>query len=617
MTAAKKRTTGAYHTDWRLAEYLAGESVRRVAVDGLWVDPACGAGMLLAAAALVVPEGAERDQVIRERLCGMDLSKQALRGALLSVASLSSDLAVASGFRDRLFCLDSLRSREVWQEIAPHGFALVIGNPPWERLKTSRHEVAASSGVVRHYGQSHQTNVDVTAPRAELLKYLEQIVAGTRLQGSGEHDLYKLFLELGLGLAADNGILAMLVPAGLIRAQGTNTLRKELDSLSRDLHISVIENRRRHFAIDTRFKFLAAISRVGQGTKQPISLKVADRAGVLPKIPVRIDRKELCEIRTDLTVPEVRTAEEWRLFAHLSRIGLRIGDPNGPWNPTYSREVDMTNDRNRFHRQRVEGSVAVIEGRHIAQFRSRAKSYQRGEGRAAIWQPQALENAELVPQWFIKLSDVRGNILNRIEKSRIGFCDITGQTNERSLLAARIPAGVVCGNKVPTLAFGSRGPEVEDLFLAVANSFAADWMLRRLITTSVNFFVLSSLPLPPIDVHSSIGRELVKLARLLTASEGSLSADLRQIGEWRARIDACVAVAWGIGPEQMRLMLDDFPLLDRGQPALPGEAQSTITRDSVLLAMSQDGSEEARAARCRVEKAMREGAIPYIPAEFV
>src|SRR5699024_5567985 len=101
---------------------------------------------LLVAAAMQLPAGAERDAVIRDRLSGADLSTNALRGTLLSVASLTSDLSAVRHFASRLLRQDSLRSRGVWKDLAPSGAALVIGNPPLEKLKVSRHELAKSKG---------------------------------------------------------------------------------------------------------------------------------------------------------------------------------------------------------------------------------------------------------------------------------------------------------------------------------------------------------------------------------------------------------------------------------------------------------------------------------------
>lgn len=612
---AQQRKSGAYYTDWRLAEQLAAESVPMIRTDGLWIDPACGSGMLLTAAAMTVTAGKKRDRVIRDKLTGADLSARALRGALLSVASLTSDLSVVAGFADRLLQHDSLVSQKTWAKLAPAGAAMVIGNPPWEKLKVSRHEIATGLGQVRSYGQDYEDEVDLTRPRAELLSYIEQIATGTRLQGKGEHDLYKLFLELGIVLASENGILALLLPAGLIRSQGTEMLRRELDGASRELSISVIENRARNFAIDTRFKFVAVVARVGAGERLPIKLKVADRTGTLPAEPVRISRHELQTSRPDLSVPEVKSSEEWELFARLAKNSYTVGAQSGPWRPVYRREVDMTTDKKKFHRTQDPDSLPVLEGRHVSQYRWRAKTYQSGEGRSATWRPEPMGSATLKAQWFIPLKALQAASAQRTTRPRIGFCDITGQTNERSLLLARIPSGVACGNKVPTLAFPEGGEDREDLFLALTNSFVVDWMMRRLVTTTVNFFLLDSLPLPKLDETSETGRQLVALARSISAAEGEPGVSLSDVGRLRARIDALVASAWDLRLEDMELVLKDFPLLDRRQPCLDNEVQSTITRDAVLAELANLYGLEHGSTN-RLKDGQDKGAIPYIPAEY-
>lgn len=611
----ERKATGAYYTDWRLATLVAEASVPLVPWNGRWIDPACGSGIMLVAAVLAAPQ-AERQHIISDKLCGADLSQNALRGALLAVASMAHTLDVVLSFRARLIHGDSLRNKKTWAQIAPRGFALVIGNPPWERLRTSRHEVAASAGTSRSYGENFAADVDLSASRSRILDYLETVVGGTKLQGTGEHDLYKLFLELALGLTAEDGIIAQLVPAGLIRAKGTLPLRKELFALATELQVFVLENRQRNFAIDSRFKFLALVGRVGDGDQETITLRVADRAGVLPATPVSVERVELARIRPDLSIPEVRSPEEWSLFARLSRTGVAVGEPSGPWRPSYHRELDMTNDRKSFTSGLREGAVPVLEGRHVSQFRYRAKRHVSGQGRAALWKVEPLSTATLAPQWSIHPSDLRKGASQRATVSRIGFCDITGQTNERSLLAARVPAGVVCGNKVPTLSFPSGGTDREDLFVALANSLVVDWMLRRLVTTTVNFFLLDSLPLPPLTEESAAGARLVELSRHLAAAEGAGEVDLPQVGAWRAELDAIVAVSWGLDEDELLLVLQDFPLLDRRQPPLPGETASTITADTLLGSFAQlrGGPQQSRSAR--VDHARSLGALPYVPAEY-
>jgi hypothetical protein len=63
-------------------------------------------------------------------------------------------------------------------------------------------------------------------------------------------------------------------------------------------------------------------------------------------------------------------------------------------------------------------------------------------------------------------------------------------------------------------------------------------------------------------------------------------------------------------------MLQDFPILDRGQPALPGEAKSTITRDTVLAAMAKRTASRSTAWSRRVVDACALGAMAYVPSEL-
>jgi hypothetical protein len=89
-----------------------------------------------------------------------------------------------------------------------------------------------------------------------------------------------------------------------------------------------------------------------------------------------------------------------------------------------------------------------------------------------------------------------------------------------------------------------------------------------------------------------------------------------RLSELRATIDILVASAYRLAFHDLELILNDFPLLDRGQPPLNGECASTITRD-LVLSMTADFCKEPRLdLRDRVLEAKRFGAIPYVPSEF-
>lgn len=628
LSHAERRKAGSYYTDFRLAQFLAQRAIelKPLRRAQLVIDPASGTGILLVAVALAA-FGRNRkalDDFVRRSACARDLSPGALRGVKLALASLASDLASVEALGHRLRAGDSLAGgAPAWQDVAPKGFDLVIGNPPWEKLKISRHEHLAALGALRHYGDdydAHQGLEELAGARSQLAEYVRSLEY--ELAGTGERDLYRLFLALSSALVAHGGQIAILVPAGLIRSEGTRPLREYLLSVASELKIAILDNKARFFSIDTRFKFLALNALVdATKTANPLRLEHATGTdeGVTEVGQARLDRRQLTMIRPDLSVPEVRSDAEWRLFRRLSQQGVMLGDQAGPWRLQFSREVDMTNDRHLFERARSNGELALIEGRMVHQFRHTAKAYLSGTGRRADWAWQAPGASQLRPQFFVDPKALPEAVRERVARRRVGFCDITGQTNERSMLAASVPAGVACGNKVPTITFDMAYDEevVAGVFLAVANSFAFDWLLRRVVTTTVNYFLLLSVPFPPLDFDGPLAARLAELAHAVERRyESAADPDAPPLATLRAEIDALVMEAYDISPREAELMLRDFPLIDRGQPPLPGEARSTITRDLVLLevAARQDADNAALAAR--VDAAVAGGAEAYVPSQL-
>jgi hypothetical protein len=190
------------------------------------------------------------------------------------------------------------------------------------------------------------------------------------------------------------------------------------------------------------------------------------------------------------------------------------------------------------------------------------------------------------------------------------------------MLAAVIPPGVVCGNKVPTICLDiadDEKPKAISLWLALANSLPFDWLLRRVVTTSVNYFLLRTLAFPRLWIDDLRAERIARLATQIMGYRGLASqADLWRLGNLRAEIDAQVSIAWGLSPSDVDVILRDFPLLDRGERSLPGERRSTVTADIVRLKVANlsDSPDDVIAGlHDRVARAKQTGAVPYRPSE--
>lgn len=624
-----RKSTGAYHTDFRLATRLAKLAAPKLSYSSKVIDPACGAGILLAALTHAVC-GMDRAKLVHwlaHSVCAADLSGNSLRATLLALASFTDDISTLKAMRARWYCGDSLMAdRKVWTAMASEGFDAVIGNPPWEKVKLSRHEFLKSSGTKRHYGaQIYGLDEERFAQqRDEVANYSRRLLERYPDLGNGEPDLYIAFTDLFFEICKGQGVVAALLPGGLIRSQGTQAMRQKIFDASQSVSLSIIDNRARFFAIDTRFKFLAvALTKADseKSKREPITLlhERGTPTGMETTGMATIGRAALAAVRGDLSLPEVRSVSEWRLFSKIGEAGVSWEEPGYGWTPKFCREVDMTKERPKFLGHDTPGALPLVEGRMVQSHRFGVKGHVSGTGRSALWEAYAIGCSRLAPQFWIRPSDMPRANQHRADVLRAGFCDIAGQTNERSLMASLIPAGVVCGNKVPTILF-PEDPSEERLlvWVSIANSFVFDWMLRRVLTTTVNYFLLQSVPMPKLAKDGLPWKRLVNAARELRTldSAGATRETYQHMAQLRGEIDAEVAVAYGLDLKDMELVLQDFPLLDRGQVGLPGEAKSTITRDSVLAAMAKRTGSLSTVWSQRAVDARALGAMAYVPSEI-
>jgi hypothetical protein len=298
--------------------------------------------------------------------------------------------------------------------------------------------------------------------------------------------------------------------------------------------------------------------------------------------------------------------------------------------------------------------VPLYEGRMVHQFDHAAKAYVSGEGRGAKWRDLEFTKKALVPHFYV-------NGTGLTLDARAGFCDVTGQTNERSALATLLPSCMPAGNSVPTVT--TDNADCHQVWVAFADSIVGDFLIRQKISTHLNLFYVESWPLlRPKQDGAEFQQLLHHAARLVSITpEIQLAEPALDLGErarLRAEIDAIVAALYDFSPAEFGYILTTFPLLDRDQPPLPDdfyvrwnkqgkpklEPRSYVTRDTALLAyfrhrgiappndlaawyrdevavnMIDDEScpfrmGPIRNLEQRVAEAHRRGAIAYIPSK--
>lgn len=618
LSVEEQKKNGVFYTDFRLAKYIAKDCSDKIKEKSTVADFAAGTGILIVGIAEEYKQKFPKlfDTWIAHRLYAFDLSSIALRGAKAALLSLTSNVDALKAMSLNWKTTDSLLDND----ISKLKFDIIVGNPPWGKIKLSRHDFLTQNGEQRTYGTEYE-NFDHNGyerTKESLSQYSKLIKQKYNLLGNAEPDMYMAFLQRVTEGVSKGGHISYLVPAGLIRSQGTQVLRRYLFSNANRIEFGLLDNQANYFAIDTRFKFVLLSFDKHEHTKSSLeeflfSMPTATSGDVTKGNSVCFDIAQLEATRSDLTIPEVGSEEEKNLFFKICENGQSWGQTDNVWFADISREVDMTNNRKHFVASQENNAIPVIEGRMVQQHRFGTKTYISGSGRSAKWAPCSIGGKSQFYYPIDKMSDI---LLKRTCKTRAGYCDIAGQTNERAMMSAIIPPNVVCGNKVPTILFPKdTSGDLIYLWIGITNSFVFDWMIRRIISTTVNYFLLFSIPMPDIAIDSNLAKTIIQKTKQLSIMNGDYYTS-DKMAELRSDIDVYVAEAYGLGTKDMELIMNDFPLLDRKQPHISTEKRSTVTRDLVLSKCELHFDSQQGEYFNRYVKAREKNALAYIPTEM-
>jgi hypothetical protein len=427
------------------------------------------------------------------------------------------------------------------------GFDAVLGNPPWDALRADTGDAEARA--------------ERRPDRLARLRFLrESGVYG--LQGQGHVNQYQLFLERALSILRPGGRLGLILPSGLATDQGSGVLRRALLDRTYIERLHGFDNRRAIFPVhrDTRFLLLTATAggtterlTCAFGLSDPRRLdRLPDRAADDPPEarPVVLSRAWLERRDPDhVSWPLVPAAIDLQILALAHASAPALGSTGG-WGAVFGRELNATDDRRHFAAigrpaARGDRHLPIVEGKHLEPFRARHNDTPLVISRRVA----------------ATLLDAERTFL----RSRLAYRDVASATNRVTLIAARLPAGVVTTHTI----FCLKTPLTmarQYCLLALLNSVVVNYLVRLQVTTHVTAGVMARVPVPRPDERTRTFRELASLARSLERT-GPGAHDPRYV-----RLNTLAARLYGLTPDQYAHIVSTFPLL-------PDELRASCVRD--------------------------------------
>ena len=469
-------------------------------------------------------------------------------------------------------------------------FDVIIGNPPWDRIRPTRDEFYADriESFRTLLPSEQQEKIDEVSKanpglEEEYNRYEEQIhrlaeyfhnsnyyeFQDPKVDGrkrSTENDLSALFLERIYKLADESTYVAQILPGNIFTGLATKDLRQELMSSKTTESIIGFENNGIFQNIHQQYKFGIVVFKNSGNTDHLHGIFAQTDLRILRELKEG-DSSRLLDIPASVladysptagTFPIVQTQEQVDVLKTIIQHPEANRRVDGSWYAQPYRELDRTNDSDRFIEESKEADYPVLGGRNIYSFQyddsafnidpPRFWSVDDGSERSAkqrIREKQVRnlkselydfvgESAAVREQTGVTQSGSQKSVVNNLleetrgeplseddvkldcEEHRIVYRDIAQPTDERTMIATVIPKGYVCHNKLHTVRPLEIDPDIEDLsnntlhstykriftdkelFAAVGvlNSLAFDYLMRTKVDKSVVMYKFRESQLP-------------------------------------------------------------------------------------------------------------------------
>lgn len=435
------------------------------------------------------------------------------------------------------------------------GFDVVLGNPPWERIKIQEKEwfaerspliasapnAAARSKMIAALKESDPSLYKAFGAelrRAEGESHYIRSSGRYPLCGRGDVNTYSIFAEsAGAIIRTDRAGAGIIVPSGVATDDTTKFYFQNIVESGRLVSLYDFENRNAIFmGVHRSFKFtLLTLGSPRPGREGKFAFFLHETGQLLEQ--GRVFNLSAADIQ--LVNPNTKTcpiflserdAEITKRIYERVPVLIREGDPDGnPWGITFRAMFHMSNDSHLFHNRnqldeqgfQLRGNIfekgkerylPLYEAKMIHQFDHRWATYDGEDARDVTEQEKQNPNFEPLPRYWVHESEVNKAIPESWDKPWLmGWRDICRSTDERTVIASLVPR-VGVGDKFLLLNSSEHGQRPLCL-LANLNSLAFDYVARQKVGgTSLKYFTMKQLPvlLPTIysEVQANDGGEI-------------------------------------------------------------------------------------------------------------
>lgn len=489
----------------------------------------------------------------------------------------------------------------------PHGFDVVVGNPPWHETKPDENDFwsrwdAGYQGLPQRERESRRKKYRKNYPERVKLFDCERAQAETTQafltsgiypgMGTGDPDAYKAFAWRFVRLLRRGGYLSVVLPRSVLAAAGSAEWREHVLNNMTVGDLTLLQNTGGWVFEQVHQQYTIALCSLELETppadasiplRGPYSsverfqLGVRNSDGSL-RPPVTLPLSVLKKAGDTLSLPLLpsdQSADIWLRMRMHPRLDF---DDGKAWRSRPYRELDATNDKLRMDmksRECPKGFWPVYKGESFDTWNQDTGTYYAWgdperlcsylhERRKSVWGDKKSPFTEFSRKWADDPATLPAL------HPRIAFRNVTRSTDTRTVRATLLPPRVFVTNAAPYLLW-PRGDERDQAFLlGILSSIPLDWYARRHIEVNMNFFLVGCFPVPRPSRSEPLWRRAVVVAGRLAAQDKRLASWAKSVGvdcgklpateqdDLISELDALSARLYGLSEKQLLHVFETF-----------------------------------------------------------
>lgn len=483
-------------------------------------------------------------------------------------------------------------------------FDIVIGNPPWEKIRFEERKFFANlCPDVSRISKKDKRRIkieELSTKWPEVFIWAKDVSDDYAVMSSanfthpkikqtvvGELNTYALFTELAFELTKPSGVCSLIIKSALATSPSNKKFwnvivtERSLDS------IYLFDNKKKIFSIDSREKF-CVITLTHTSTSKFAFMAGLQSANEMTTESFSLVSSNDLKIINPFTkmLPNVNNTKDMQILIDTHKK-LPIFEAVYP-KCHFGRLIHLTAHASFIDTVPLETNVPIYEGKFIEQYDARFSTFDMVEDEkkysAKAYSLKNIDNGNGKPlpvsRYFVQKSLWKKYKLQYPENYSLCWRSLTSSTNARTTLAMILPRCPTC-QSIQLLQTES---EIDLLMLlGLFNSIPFDYFVRlKMPGIDLTQSVIKQIPVPPkiayeksivfLDKKDSLEKHIISHLYYLLSNEPLVSALLKNIAypiyeidskssplTIRKNLDKLFAEAYGLSESSLEEIIKTFP----------------------------------------------------------